>query len=35
MWGRRFLTCPCIKVFVVDNDALSHLPVAHFILECW
>lgn len=24
-----------IKVFVIDDDALSHSPVAHLILECW
>lgn len=28
-------TCVFIKVFVVDDDALPHSPVAHLILECW
>lgn len=28
-------TCLFIKVFVVDDDALSHSLVAHLILECW
>lgn len=28
-------TCFFIKVFVVDDDALSHSLVAHLILECW
>lgn len=32
---RLFSTCPLIKVFVVDDDTLSHALVAHLILECW
>lgn len=28
-------TCLFIKIFVIDDDALSHSLVAHLILECW
>ena len=34
-WMSAFNTCLLIKVFVVDDDTLSHSLVAHLILECW
>jgi hypothetical protein len=31
---KEYCTCLILKVFVVDDDALAHLLVAHLIAEC-
>lgn len=34
-WTHACPTCLLIKVFIIDDDTLSHSLVAHLILECW